>query len=193
MMKFSCPFSCPSAPSAKVVDGKLVLFFPDSLRPTLWQMDMGQASASALEVDGDEEAGEYRLVLKTLKDDAHVIAAFDSKEKAVKALTSVSRALSHAHGKIRPAASVPAGAVAGAEGTVSVASAGEPPSMFKLLAGVSGIVILLMLILVLWNMSPRPPATLASSPAPVSSGAVPTDSAGDTGVPLSADDFLRRQ
>ena len=38
--------------SARVVDGKLILSFPHALTPVVWQMDLSQTKASALEVQG---------------------------------------------------------------------------------------------------------------------------------------------
>ena len=42
--------------SANVVDGKLILSFPHAQTPVLWQMDLAQAKASAIEVLKAEKA-----------------------------------------------------------------------------------------------------------------------------------------
>ena len=65
--------------SAKVVDGKLILSFPNAVNPVVWQMESQEAKASALEVNDNEKSG-YDLVLKTLKGERVQVASFAEKE-----------------------------------------------------------------------------------------------------------------
>ena len=53
--------------SASVVDGKLILSFPHAQTPVIWQMDLAEAKASALEVLKAEKGTDFTLTLKTQK------------------------------------------------------------------------------------------------------------------------------
>jgi len=86
--------------SASVVDGKLILSFPEAITPVVWQMDLNKAKASALEVQ--ERKGGYTLVLKTPKGENLEIAPFDNRKKAVDGLIAASHALQNAYGQINP-------------------------------------------------------------------------------------------
>lgn len=91
------------ATSAKVVDGILILTLPDALRPSVWQMQLGQTKSSALEVR--DHGDQWLLVLKTPRQDVIEIAPFASREAALKALMAVSRAMEKAHGQLNGQAS----------------------------------------------------------------------------------------
>ena len=91
-----------NAASARVVDGKLILSFPQALTPIVWQMDLSDAKSSAFEVIQDND--NYTLISKKQggqKKD--VIAPFAARSEAVDALMATSRALENAHGQIRTA------------------------------------------------------------------------------------------
>ena len=90
--------------SAKVVDGILILTLPDALRPVVWQMQLGQAKSSALEVR-DAVDGTFLLILKTPRADNIEIAPFATKAEAVEALLCVSAAMEKAHGQLHAFAS----------------------------------------------------------------------------------------
>lgn len=78
--------------SAKVAGGTLVLSLPDAIQPVVWRMDLNTAKSSAIEVRG-AEAGQYDVVLKTPKADAHVIASYEEKLKATRALIAITKAM----------------------------------------------------------------------------------------------------
>ena len=88
-------------PTAKVVDGILILSLPDAVFPVVWQMEVGQSKSSALEVRPAEQENGFVLVLKTPRQDVLEIARYDSKDNAVRALITVSDAMEKAHGQIR--------------------------------------------------------------------------------------------
>ncbi len=81
--------------SAKIVDRTLLLSLPDAIEPVVWRMDLGTAKSSAIEVRANDN-GQYDLVLKTPKTDAHLIATYDFKIKATRALMMVTGAMSKA-------------------------------------------------------------------------------------------------
>lgn len=171
--------------SASVVDGTLILSLPDALAPVVWRLELTNAKASALEVrEGD--GGIFRLMLKTPRGDVNDIAGFANRGRAVAALMAVSRAMEKSHGQIYPAANdtepynpahLPVAPKRSKSGT-------KKGGMFGLFAAIVVIVGLGMLLV---NMQPPrfaptsgSASTAAESPAP-------------SGVPVSADDFLKNR
>ncbi len=84
--------------TAKIVDGILVISLPDAINPIVWQMELGQSKASALEVRAGAD-GTHILTLKTPRQDVQDIAAFTNRDQAVKALMTVSNALENGSGQ----------------------------------------------------------------------------------------------
>lgn len=165
--------------SAKVVDGKLILSFPDAVKPVIWQMDIGHAKVSSLEVE--EEGGGYVLALKTPKGERHVIAPFGSRAKALKALMSVSRAMEQAQGRLAPANDGSAAAGVRRGGRVK-----------QFLSAVVGVILLLFLISVFMSAAPPTRSFGPDSFAEKGPGDHASSGGGDaTGVPMSAEEFLR--
>jgi len=161
--------------NAKVVDGKLILSFPNALNPVVWQMDLHDAKASALEVNENKDVG-YDLVLKTLKGETVHVASFEDKQDSVDGLMAASKAMEGGGGSI----------VSRSGPSCNIRERGK--GVFK---GALWVVGALVVIFVLMNIlsaltssgGGRTSAGLASAPsAPV---------AQPSGVPVSADDFLR--
>lgn len=169
--------------SARVVDGKLILSFPEALNPIVWQMDLAQAKASALEVR--ESPKGFSLILKTAKGESAEIAPFAAKEEAVSALMAAARALENAQGHIR---------VAGTTNNDSAGMICAPPQKSprnRWTAGILGVLLVLVLLFIWGSLAPRPPVSVGSrgnSMAP--SGQSGTPGQEENGVPLSADEFL---
>lgn len=164
--------------SASVVDGKLILSFPSALTPVVWQMDLSTAKASALEVQ--EKNGGYALVLKTPKGENLDIAPFDDRSKAVQGLMAASNALENAYGHIHPAN--------------SNKSDGYKTSYRKQKKGhllpVIMSVLAVFLLFLLWSAaSLQAPQQYQQTSNLVESGN--NDAATSSGVPVSADDFLK--
>lgn len=170
--------ACQHGSTASVVDGKLILSLPGALTPVVWQMDLAQAKASALEVLPAKDEQNFTLTLKNAKADNIDIATFGKRTEAVDALMAASRALASAHGQIRPA-----------DGTATASV--RPRKRGRLIVPVLGILLLFALIAVWISLLPRAPGTEPGSASPA---AMQTDSATapSPGVPVSADDFLSR-
>lgn len=96
------------SPHAKVVDGILILSLPDAVSPVVWQMEIGQAKSSAMEVRPADNDNEFSLVLKTPRADVLEIARYQKKEDAVRALMSISSAMEKAQGQFRAYGDIPA-------------------------------------------------------------------------------------
>lgn len=172
--------------SASVVDGKLILSLPDAATPVVWQMDLEQAKSSALEVREDTKTGRFALALKTQKGETVDIASYEEKTSAVQALMVTSRALENAHGKIRPAAANSQDAAPGAPRYA--AQGGFAPAQPQNSSKASAIlaVLLIVFLFMAWAFTiPKASDTIARNRS-AATGAPTTD----TGVPVSADDFL---
>ncbi len=171
--------------SVKVVDGKLIMSFPDAITPVLWQMDLSEAKASALEVHEDEENKSHTLTLKTPRGEAVGIASFEERSHAVDGLMAASRALESAHGHIRPGANPPA-----QNGKQTPAPhQTHTPGKGKWVGVIIGIAFIFVLMTLWGTLVPR--SSTGLSTASTSFGGSGAQNA--TGVPVSADDFLRGQ
>ncbi len=165
--------------SARVVDGKLILSFPDALTPVLWQMDLDEAKASALEVQENKKDNIYTLTLKTPRGEAVDVASFSDRDTAVKGLMAASQALSAAHGQIRPAAAQ----------NNAQAGAALPPRE-KGIGKWGGIALFVVFLFVLINVWSSLVPRSASQSKTLSTTLSPS---GEAGVPMSADDFLQNR
>jgi hypothetical protein len=93
------PHDKPS-PSARVVDGFLMITLPDAIKPVVWQYELLQSKASAMELR--ESDTDYSVVLKTPRGDAHEVARYTDKQDAIKALMVIGKALENSKGELRP-------------------------------------------------------------------------------------------
>lgn len=167
--------------NAHVVDGKLILSLPGAMTPVLWQMDLNDAKASALEIKKTNDDEQHALTLKTPRGEAVSIADFDNRNDALSALMMISKALEKAGGQIRNH---------GKGGTDSHSTPDKSGRLGGIITGVVGVIFLIVLITLWMAMAGGPGATSGgiSNTASTSSKA---ESA--VGVPVSADDFLRGQ
>jgi hypothetical protein len=188
-------------PSAKVIDGTLILSLPDAISPVVWRMELGHAKSSAIEVREQKDGG-FMLTLKTPKGDVNDIAPYATRAAAVTALVAISNALEHAHGHINPgvtASDVPAAPRAANTNTHAKGSRAR-----GILTGIIGLAVVIMLIGVLMSMSPMP-ASINPAGGPAgsiagnggTSGIAEMESAFSKDVPagqsMSAEDFLRNR
>lgn len=171
--------------SASVVDGTLILSLPDALSPVVWRLELTNAKASALEVrEGD--GGVFRLMLKTPRGDVNDIAGFSNRGRAVAALMAVSRAMEKSHGQIYPAANDtepynPAHLPVAPKRSKAAGKKGGMLGVFL------AIVVIVCLGLLLKSMTPPTYNNIASGSQSAAQTAAPS------GVPVSADDFLKNR
>lgn len=189
MMKNKKHNKSASESTARVVDGKLILSLPGAQTPVVWQMDLDQAKASALEVRSDDKKSIYTLSLKTPRGNADDIADFTSKEDAVDALLAASAALENAHGQIRPSSAA----------GMTPSNSNAPQGQAQKSGGWKKWLLAFVVLIGLWFLF-----TLSSTMMPQDPGAYTTGSSADQaaasaqsaresqGVPVSADDFLRQ-
>ena len=179
-----------NAASARVVDGKLILSYPDAITPVVWQMDLSTARASALEVR-ENEKGHFIVTLKTMKGESADIAPFETKEAAVDALMAASRALENAHGQIRTGGeSISSTAPAASTVTTTQKKSGRSS---KWAAGFLAFLLILFLISVWGSIAPRAPMSVENAAGGPAASSPTGANSNEAGVPLSADEFLIQQ
>lgn len=179
---------------AKIVDGTLILSLPDAISPIVWRMDLSSVKSAAIEIRTDKKEGEderYTLTMKATGEKAKDIATFSGKSQAVQALMVASQAMEQ--GASTTAATVANDTTTSTKSTISNIQA--VPVQKKSLAGqilaaFIGLVIIGMLIFALGKVGPKTVPT--GDPVRDNSQATgnPFGGGGDTGVPMSADDFL---
>lgn len=165
--------------TAKVVDGNLILSLPDAINPIVWRMELGSVKSSALEVRANDN--DYLLTLKTPRGDVHDIAPFSNREQAVYALMRVSEALEKAEGKMAP--------IATSTQATSQPAAQSTPAGYKWLIALGCVVGVIFLLSYISGSATR---TIGEEQS--TGTAVDAPNAGnnaESGVPLSADDYLR--
>lgn len=159
----------PQTASAKVVDGKLILSFPESHPPTLWQMDFSAASLSSLRIESQNDTSSA-LILSAPKSDPITLATFPDHATALSHLVAISKTLQNSKGRIR---------------TTPPAPGKTPTTVFKklllILGGLTLGLLGLTLINALWTSS-----TQHKKPPSGSDLTTPRD-----GVPMTADDYLK--
>lgn len=175
--------------TASVVDGTLILSLLDAVTPTVWQMELGHARASALELRKQDE-NNFILVLKTPRGDVHDIAPFDNRGRAVAALQAASRAMEQARGQLRPV-------------TNSEYRSNTLPALYqtkqsdggkagKILTGVIVAAVIVIAINVALTSGRTLPPQTARSLATATAQTTPAPTARpESGAPISADDYLR--
>lgn len=170
--------------TAAVVDGKLILSFPNASTPVVWQMDLLKTTEMAIEMRKNEEEGGFSLVLKKAAQRGDkIIANFDREQEATSGLIATSKALKEAHGKM-------AHMQAQSDGGVSLVQAASPARAGSL--GKIALVLILVVGLVgLYNMAQN--MQLQQVRAEIGSPGASASAPSQVGVPLSADDFLNRR
>ena len=176
----SCSKAACNEASAYVVDGKLILSYPHARTPVVWQMDLTQTKASALEVLENKTDGSFTLTLKTPKGESVEIAPFEKRAQAVEALMAASRALQSSAGQIRPSENAPIYAQTSAPARKSSRTG-------RVAAAILGLLLRFVLFSI-WSVIANAPQQISAaggSPASTSG-----ESQSEAGVPQSADDFL---
>jgi len=171
--------------SASVVDGKLILSFPHAQTPVLWQMDLAQAKASALEVLKADKGKAFTLTLKTQKGESVQVASFTTRDEALEGLMAASNALKNAHGNIQVAANEDQKIGVLTQAPKKKAGKGQ------WLTALFAVVALIVIFGVFASVMPKPPTSIQGTSGNVSASAqAPEAAAQAAGVPVSADDFL---
>lgn len=181
--------------AATVVDGKLILSFPEAITPIVWQIDLAEAKSSSFEVV--QEDGAYALVTKRQgAQKRDVIAPFTSREDAVTALMATSEALAsgHGHNNISGAASAPIHTIVSPAYAPMAPVGAKRGGIMKWIMAILILAVLLGLMTAMASMRPRAPGSVSNAAAlggSASAASGAQDPGGSAGVPVSADDFLK--
>lgn len=190
-MKMAKKQNQPLVSSASVVDGKLILSLPDAYTPVVWQMDLEQARSSALEVREDSKSSRFILSLKTQNSEITDIASYEERSSAVQALMATSRALENAHGSIRPQTLRPANHNTSGSGNQTYSNNPSAAIGNENKGGRAGAFLaaaMLVVLVLAWTFSLSKPMDSGFKTSRSSSD-IPSES----GVPVSADDFLSQR
>ncbi len=172
--------------TATVVDGKLMLSLPDAYTPVVWQMDLQEAASSALEVKKDEGSDRFILGLKKEDNSISEIASYEEREKAVEALMAISNAMQNAHGKIRATQNVAAPVQTMPMGQMPVMNGANQNDSSGKAGAVLAVLMVVILVVAVVTLAPRGENGMTTSTPDNTT----SRSASNTGVPVSADDFL---
>lgn len=183
--------------SANVVDGKLILSFPDAMTPVVWQMDLGKTKASALEVQSKQKDTAFTLTLKTPKGENLNIATFEERKDAVSALIVTAKALENAAGHMHApySSDTPANqnkALIPYDGAAYGGYYAKRRKPFPWLPLLGSIALIVVLLIVWGNLQPMRVGGVSNTtttPRAAAPQAQPQNT-NQAGVPLSADDFL---
>ena len=164
------------------------IYLPDAKSPIVWRMELGEIKAAAFEIQ--QEDGTYILVMKTPKGSVQEIAPFNDKGGAMRALMAASHAMEQAQ-------SVTTAANDGAPASTIVSAAPAKKGGGQMVAGIVGIILLGGLIFAMMQVGPHRPQDFNANGSMTKAGASSTTGTGDAanapGVPVSADDFLRKR
>ena len=176
-------FKKQNTAKANVVDGKLILSFPNALNPVVWQMDLNEAKSSALTViESENHKGAHTLALKSSAGKITDIAPFEQREAALDGLKIVANALENAHGQIRPMTN---------SNNHSGYAPHHAPRKRKWL-NIVLVIVGLFVLLNVWAVMSGPSTTNQyGSVQSTTAGAESQSDASEAGVPVSADAFLR--
>lgn len=78
-------------PTARVIDGKLVLNMPDAETPALWVMDLSDAQTSVLRLENDR--GGLFILKKHSGKGAETVAVYRNRESGTRAMEIAAKAL----------------------------------------------------------------------------------------------------
>lgn len=175
---------------AKVVNGKLILSFPDAETPVVWQMDLEKAEICALEIKEDKKTKLFSLVQRVSENEQNVIASFAEKSAAVAALMATSAAMQGGGGFTAQPQLINVAAQAPLQYTQHVAKQGKGEG--KKAAVLSFVLILILLAIWAISIPLGQVKTSALSSSESSSGAS-GGSVSTGGEAMSAEEFLKNR
>lgn len=162
--------------NAEVVDGHLVLSLLDAQEPKVWRMALDKIGTASFEIKKTKDSEETKLVLKPKKGTAEIIAVYNTQAQAIHALTNTSVVL---QGKKQSKSQ--AITVESPTATPQITIDNKQGSKWSIL--LFAVIVVIGLYVYLTSMMPEvSPITTGTTTAPSSQN--------QTGVPMSADDFL---
>ena len=173
-------FSHKHSASAKVVDGSLVLSLPDAVMPVVMRLSLDDVKSATLGVE--EKEGYFYLVVRFSETEARDIAPYDRREGAVNALMTASSALEKGSSR------------SGSETNISGVLAHDSASKGTVWKWAGTFAVLILLVYVIFNLNDNLPRVTGGPNVPAgasqTSANAPFTGQVQTGVPMSADNFL---
>ncbi len=168
--------------SADVIDGYLVLSLLNAQEPKIWRMAVDKIGAATFELKTNEKDDNTKFILKPKKGTAEIIASFDNKDEALNALTLASNALRH-----KPAQTEKIIKEKVTPKSQHSLETKKSSSKWSIL-GIGALIVIALYIYLTVALMPQPLIELDTSGTSTQGGQ--TNNETQTGVPLSADDFL---
>lgn len=171
----------PLTSSSEVVENHLVLSLTNAIDPIVWRIAFDKVGTASFEIKEIKTSGHHKLVLKPHKETAETIAVFEEREDALTALIQASDAMQ------KPAKTCTVTTAKPQEANNIIAADSSKKSK-KWLWLFLGLITLIALYGYLVNLMPNRTANFGSAQTTASSSAKSNNA--QSGVPMSADDFL---
>jgi len=170
--------------TASVSDGYLVLSLPHAIEPVIWRQSLEKIGSATFEVKQGKDDS-YELTLKKTKTTSEAIASFDKKDDAIEALTAASNAL---HSKKSVKTTKVKEKTAKKSSDVEELPKTESGEGQKWLIAVLAAIIVIGLYFYLTTLIPERNIGIGTTNNAVTNAQ--PNNPNQTGVPVSADDFL---
>ncbi len=175
----------PLTSSAEVVDNHLILSLTNANEPIVWRMALDKIGTASFEIKEIKTSGHHKLILKPKKGTAETIATFEIKNDALEALIQASDAMqkpAHSNKNLNTN-----------EQKINIVAAGptsqkNKQSKSKWLWLLLGLLIVIGLYSYLMSLMPSRIQDLGNTQTTNSAPVTPSNL--QSGVPMSADDFL---
>jgi len=172
----------PLASSAEVVENHLILSLTNAKEPIVWRMALDKIGTASFEIKEIKTSGNHKLVLKPKKGNAETIATFEAQEDALTALIQASDAMQ------KPANTNKASKTNEQKINIITPDASKTKKGGKWLWLLLGLFIVIGLYSYLMSLMPNRVQNFGGAQTTNSAPASPSGL--QSGVPMSADDFL---
>ena len=165
--------------SATVANNYLVLSLPNAVEPVIWRKSLDEIGSTTFEVKKATKKDLYNLTLKKTKTTSETIASFDEKNDAIDALNAASDAF-HNRGLSKSI-------------NTNTANQNEKQSSgggTKWIYAIIALFIVIGLYIYMNSLIPEQNTFENNSASTAAPNTSPASPAAETGVPVSADDFL---
>lgn len=169
--------------SAAISDDCLIVSLPQAIEPTVWRLELDKAKNASFEIQSDEE--KFSLVIKkSARSKPDPIGQFETKEDALDALLMVSEALKAGGGK-KPVTTAKKKDKPISEEPLKPKSSNNNGGTIALIAT------LIVIGLFYYYWAKLMPTVDQIQTQEITSSILNSNPQSQTGVPVSADDFLK--
>jgi len=178
--------------SAEVVDSHLILALPNAVDPVVWRMALDKIGTASFEIKEIKTSGHFKLVLKPKKGTAELIATFETKDEALAAMMQASDAMQNPSSEQAKKSDSKEPKINIVTPQTAIDNSSAKKGGQKWLWLFLGLILVIGLYAVLSNMMPNRIENFGSEQQAAGAQLSSQGSSArpQTGVPLSADDFL---